>query len=441
MVRVRSQNTGATGVSENRQRPLGEPGEPFNTATVEAMVRQFSRDRSRYNDMVDFVRRDLETVLSNELAKTVKVQWQSRVKDPDSLKDKLIERGQQPDKPAYATFPVQPAGGIPELLDRIPDLAGVRLLTYTDDDRERVVRVLNGAWGDESSNSNLKVMTPVNGEPGEDAETSPKPEPGAADSQLDYYNAKHIRVVVNGATDALRHLTGITCEVQIATGADHLLNEVGHDIFYKGQVRQSNLPVKQLMKAKSLVAELKQVLGELALVAVATEKEVPIGATDEDPVLADSAIWLPIALHGSSKPSEKDQKATDGKRKTIPYLVGLGAQASSDGEVAYLKALPDQLKAIDNETVARYLAAYKTTAIKRGWGRILRENPRHLQKSPMDKTIMALLIHLSELGILQKAPRQAGRPTVGQDIAACFLDAEAAMAVLEAHPVNDGPGR
>lgn len=103
-----------------------------------------------------------------------------------------------------------------DAIGRVTDLAGVRVSTYLESDRPRVVGEIQKLF--DGPNAGAVVV---------DVEDSNEEE--------QYYRATHCQVSLK--TDDLEepndNLAGLTCEIQVCSMLAHVWNELEHDLVYK----------------------------------------------------------------------------------------------------------------------------------------------------------------------------------------------------------------
>jgi ppGpp synthetase/RelA/SpoT-type nucleotidyltranferase len=170
----------------------------LDDAAIEAAVDRYRREMDRYAKLVDLVASACrELVSDNAIPATV----QSRVKDPDRLRSKLRKYRADYDNPA-------------EVFAALKDLAGVRIATYVESDRERVAAEVV-----------KRFEAPDGGEI----------VPVIKDSEGSFYRATHcqVRLLEEDLGPGYENLRGDSCEVQICSLLAHVWNEIEHDLNYK----------------------------------------------------------------------------------------------------------------------------------------------------------------------------------------------------------------
>lgn len=170
---------------------------------VAAAVARYRREHDRYAKLADMVAEKCRRLLE---ANAILGAVDARAKSPESLERKLEE--------LLAGQP--PAGRTPEdLLDMVSDLAGVRVKTYVEADRDKVVE-------------DIRLAFDGPGEGGE-VDVEVKADPSR------HYRAIHCQVILPPRDLAGRgaNLEGTSCEIQVCSLLAHVWNEIEHNLVYK----------------------------------------------------------------------------------------------------------------------------------------------------------------------------------------------------------------
>ncbi|WP_162916955.1 GTP pyrophosphokinase [Cohaesibacter haloalkalitolerans] len=175
---------------------------------------------NRYQAFADTVRKVLESSISEEADVPRPQSIQARAKTPDSLRKRLQETGNL---------------DAPDIASLRRDLAGVRLIFYTNGDVNRFINSSIVFDNFDVDRNATKIHHPVE----ENGEVR--------------YQAIHYTVSLNAARLALpeyRAFTGLRCEVQIQTILIHAWAETSHDIVYKSDAREGfgNEALEQIRK-------------------------------------------------------------------------------------------------------------------------------------------------------------------------------------------------
>lgn len=169
---------------------------------IEAVVQRYQREMARFEktaaSVADRLRRELRA------EGHLRYLLSFRAKHPDDLREKLRRKSDEGD-PRYAFDAL-----MKELGDAVTDLAGCRVVVYSVPDEARVSALVRRVFALPSR---------------EDAAPPPLRKPQG-------YQATHTLVLAPEAPDDTS-MRGTLCEVQVATVAAHLFNELEHDITYK----------------------------------------------------------------------------------------------------------------------------------------------------------------------------------------------------------------
>jgi ppGpp synthetase/RelA/SpoT-type nucleotidyltranferase len=175
---------------------------PLSDEDIIQAVERYRRELDRYSKLADYVYEVCQRIVHQKL--TIRASVQRRAKDPDSFHEKLKKADR---RSRY--------NSVEDVFAKISDLAGVRVTTYVESDREKVVDELT------------KAFSGPNG-PNVDIEKK--------DSGNSHYRATHCQVVLldsDLASNNLSNLKGTTCEVQVCSLLAHVFNEIEHDLRYK----------------------------------------------------------------------------------------------------------------------------------------------------------------------------------------------------------------
>jgi ppGpp synthetase/RelA/SpoT-type nucleotidyltranferase len=171
---------------------------PLSDQEIEIAVARYRREADRYSKLVGLVANLCrELIADNAIPATV----QSRVKDADRLRGKLRKY-----RDDYES--------VDEVFANLKDLAGVRVATYVESDRERVAN---------------EVVRRFTAPGGGDVQAIVK------DSADTFYRATHCQVALtdDDLGPGYQNLQEDSCEVQICSLLAHVWNELEHDLEYK----------------------------------------------------------------------------------------------------------------------------------------------------------------------------------------------------------------
>lgn len=168
----------------------------MHSSLINDAIAQYARERPRFEKAMNVVMNQCQQMLSETL---IPASVQGRVKDSSSLRGKLERLSDRGDR-RFSML-----GNARELLDSQNDLAGVRIATYVEFDRSRVVSAIEDCF------SGIVV------------EERDKPSG---------YRATHcITVLVPGGLWG--ELVPTRVEIQVCSMLSHVWNEIEHDIRYK----------------------------------------------------------------------------------------------------------------------------------------------------------------------------------------------------------------
>lgn len=173
---------------------------------IEETVKRYIREYDRYKKLADIVFDICQIIVEKNL--TVRATVQHRAKSPTSLTEKLRKSSK------YQT--------VNSVFDGISDLAGVRIITYQETDRPKVVEEIRRTF---IGKGNDKIRIEVKDKNGDNGK---------------YYKATHCQVALPSEylIDNL-NLKNTTCEIQVCSLLSHVYNEIEHDLQYKP--RKGNL--------------------------------------------------------------------------------------------------------------------------------------------------------------------------------------------------------
>lgn len=178
---------------------------PLTEALIDECVERYWREFDRYAKLVALVEQKCRKILEEKL---IRGTVSSRAKDPERLRGKL-RRYMRNDEERESLDSVE------KIFQRLGDLAGVRVATYVEKDRDRVVEELRACFCGDSEGGEITV--------------DKKDIPGKS------YRAIHCQVLLNDADFVGNNvnLKGLNCEIQVCSLLAHVYNEIEHDIRYK----------------------------------------------------------------------------------------------------------------------------------------------------------------------------------------------------------------
>ena len=158
---------------------------------------------------------------------TVRATVQRRAKTPKSFVEKLRKERFR-----------NKFDSVDQVFQQISDLAGVRIATYLESDREMVVEEIR-----------KEFAGPAEGQPRVDV----KDRNGAGF----HYKATHCQVFLadGDLVGSNENLRGTTCEIQVCSLLAHVFNEIEHDLQYKPLNGQLSEPEKEFIDQLGLLTK------------------------------------------------------------------------------------------------------------------------------------------------------------------------------------------
>lgn len=188
---------------------------------IQNAVKRYIRERDRYRKLAENVSEKCKDII-DENAIRAYVQW--RAKEPDSLRKKLSNEEKSGD---YED--------VDEVFDEMPDLAGVRVVTYTERAREDVVEQIEKTFSGPGNESDV------------DVDVKNKHE----NDTSNFYRATHCQVSLkeDDLVGRKQNLQDDSCEIQVCSLLAHVWNEIEHDLGYKKTTGELSETEKDLLKA------------------------------------------------------------------------------------------------------------------------------------------------------------------------------------------------
>lgn len=303
---------------------------------IQAAVVRYEREFDRYVKLAEVVyERCLRIVEETGVRATV----QRRTKTPQGLRKKLlrIQRKTPPD----ARFVT-----VDDVFANMSDLAGVRVGTYLESDRARIVAELGRSF-------ELAPGSAVH----------PNPDDKNKSGRAMHYRAIHCQVLLKAddLKGANSNLAGTWCEVQVCSMLAHVWNEIEHDIGYKPEAGIASEPeldsldvLGQLVRAGDVVIK--------ALLDANRERvansETPFGS--EFDFMARMQRQFPDAkrfhLHAAQLFNVLLELGLDSPSKIREAVLGEGdaykarAKELADGLAGYLDATADSVVEVEDDT-------------------------------------------------------------------------------------------
>lgn len=176
----------------------------LNSQIIDSAVERYWREFDRYAKLSEFVGEASRKLLDQNVIRG-SVQW--RAKNPDRLKAKL-------EKWMVNGSHAAELNNVDDVFRVLKDLAGARITTYVETDREKVVESLAKRF---TGAGQATVVPDVKDEPGK------------------FYRATHCIVSLqdDDLVGRYQNLKSLGCEVQVCSLLAHVYNEVEHDLRYK----------------------------------------------------------------------------------------------------------------------------------------------------------------------------------------------------------------
>lgn len=194
----------------------------MNDNLIEETVKRYIREYDRYKKLADIVFDICQIIVEKNL--TVRATVQHRAKSPTSLAEKL-RKGTK-----YQT--------VNSVFDGISDLAGVRIITYQETDRPKVVEEIRRIF---IGKDNDKIRIEVKDKNGTNGK---------------YYKATHCQVTLPSEylIDNF-NLKNTMCEIQVCSLLSHVYNEIEHDLQYKPRTGNLSKDEKLLIDQLGLITK------------------------------------------------------------------------------------------------------------------------------------------------------------------------------------------
>jgi ppGpp synthetase/RelA/SpoT-type nucleotidyltranferase len=178
--------------------PLPEP-------VIDEAVRRYRRESDCYAKLARFVAEKCESDIVR--ASAIRASVTHRAKSADKVREKLVRKYK--DKANLNT--------VEDALNAVTDLAGVRVSTYQEQDRDKVVEAIKRLF-----------TLPV-----QDGGQNPNRKDN--DEKGKFYRATHCQVVLlaDDLEEPYENLEGLSCEIQVCSMLAHVWNEIEHDLAYK----------------------------------------------------------------------------------------------------------------------------------------------------------------------------------------------------------------
>jgi ppGpp synthetase/RelA/SpoT-type nucleotidyltranferase len=201
---------------------------PLTRLLIDAVIERYWRELDRYEKLAVYVGEACQQLLDKHAIRG-SVQW--RAKDPGRLRGKLEKYLVTGERAAEFV-------DLDSVFRVLKDLAGARITTYIENDRSRVVALVQQRF--RGFGTGLTII------------------PDVKDQPTQFYRATHCLVQLKDE-DALgiyKNLKGLACEIQVCSQLAHVYNEIEHDLRYKPL---SGAPSKQEHELLNAFAQLMEV--------------------------------------------------------------------------------------------------------------------------------------------------------------------------------------
>ncbi len=197
----------------------------LNQEMISEAVGRYEREMDRYIKLASRVAEICEEDIVE--ANAIRANVTFRAKMPRSLQGKL-ERFESDEDNGNGFDDVD------DIFDNIDDLAGVRVSTYVEDDRQRVVDEIKKRFAG----------------PEEQGVAIEKKDRDQAEGRK-FYRATHCQVALDSddLVGTYENLEADTCEVQVCSMLAHVWNEIEHDLAYKPSTGELSEAEKDSLEA------------------------------------------------------------------------------------------------------------------------------------------------------------------------------------------------
>lgn len=194
----------------------------MNDKLIDETVKRYIREYDRYKKLADIVFSMCQNIVQKNL--TIRATVQHRAKSPASLSEKLRKTNK------YKS--------VDSVFEGISDLAGVRIITYQEVDRAKVVNEIKQIFVGKFEKPIRIEIKDKNGDNGK------------------YYKATHCQVALPSEYLIENfNLKNTTCEIQVCSLLSHVYNEIEHDLQYKPRTGNLSNEEKQLINQLALITE------------------------------------------------------------------------------------------------------------------------------------------------------------------------------------------
>lgn len=221
---------------------------------IDEAVDRYWREYDRYYKLAEFIGDACRKLLSD---KTIRGSVQWRPKNPDRFRQKLVKLMDSRENENMFT-------DVESVFRVLKDLAGVRITSYVETDREKLVSLVEKrfrGFGEDEAVGSVKK-----------------------DSAKNYYRATHclVRIKDEEGIGRYANLKGLVCEVQVCSMLAHVYNEIEHDLRYKpftGELAQHedgmlDILGEQMKTGDSVIQQILQTVAARQLASSAAFEDV-----------------------------------------------------------------------------------------------------------------------------------------------------------------------
>jgi ppGpp synthetase/RelA/SpoT-type nucleotidyltranferase len=180
---------------------------PLTDRLIRDAKERYWREIDRYVKLAEYVHTRCKSIVKDD---AIRATTQARAKDPERFEEKLRRYQKNPQK-------CDSLDSVDAIMSRVGDLAGVRVATYVEKDRDRVVKAIETNFS------------------GPDGSRSVLVEKKDGHALSSFYRATHCQVTIKESelVGTYANLRDLTCEIQVCSLLAHVFNEIEHDLGYK----------------------------------------------------------------------------------------------------------------------------------------------------------------------------------------------------------------
>lgn len=196
---------------------------PLSSQQIDECVARYEREIDRYEKMANLTYEICNEIIKDRL--TIRATVQRRTKDPESLRNKIKKY-----KDKYSN--------VEDFFEKISDLAGVRITTYRESDRAKVVEEIEATFQKHPLKSEISEVKDKSGEG-------------------KHYRATHCQIILpeDYLSGSNSNLKNTTCEIQICSLLAHVFNEIEHDLQYKELNGELSTSERELIDQLGLITK------------------------------------------------------------------------------------------------------------------------------------------------------------------------------------------